>query len=313
MAQAPRQHTNFDNGWAHYLADPIAPNTDLGNRASVQHVPDLVAVSKDVDVLLLDGFGVLNTGFDPVAGMPAQIAEIQASGVHCIVLSNGATQPAGLMVQKYTDLGYNFSPENVITSRDALRVGLAEHHRTNPDFVWGLTPTAASAHPDLDGDLRQLRTRADFEAVDGFILLSTVCWSALHDWWLHSSLRDRARPVWVGNPDVCAPFPDMMSREPGHLSRLLTRDLGIDVKYFGKPHGNVYEVALARVAELVPSIDRSRIAMVGDSPHTDILGARQAGLKSVLMQDHGLLADQPLWDRLEQAGIWPDYLIAENP
>lgn len=312
MAEAPRQYTNFDTAWRDYLADTLPENTYLGSRETVQHIPDLLSLKDSVDVLLLDGFGVLNTGFEVVAGMEAQIAQLQAHGVHCIVLSNGATQPVAPMVQKYLDLGFHFSAENVLTSRDALRVGLARHREKSPDFVWGVTPTAASSHPDLPANLRQLENEADFAAVDGFLMLSTLRWSAQHDWWLSKQLQLNNRPVWVGNPDVCAPFPDYFSREPGQISRYLERDFGTSVSYFGKPHGNIYDVALARVAELMPAVDKSRIAMVGDSPHTDILGARMAGLKSVLMQDHGLLAGQPLWQRLQEAQVWPDYLIAKN-
>ena len=312
MAEAPRQHTNFDTAWSDYLADPLPAGTFLGDRASVQRIPDLLSLGDHADVLLLDGFGVLNTGFDAVPGMAAQIAQLQAQGVHCLVLSNGATQPVGPMVQKYLDLGFVFSADNVLTSRDALRVGLQEHLVQSPDFVWGVTPTSASAHPDLPANLRQLHDAADFASVDGFLLLSTLRWSAQHDWMLRKHLQQHQRPVWVGNPDVCAPFPDFVSREPGQVARRLSRGIDAKIEYFGKPHSNIYEVAFARAAQLVPQLDKSRVIMVGDSPHTDILGARQAGIKSVLMQDHGLLAGQDLWYRLAQAGIWPDYLITDN-
>lgn len=312
MADAPRQTTNFDTAWSDYLADPLPADTYLGNRESVERIPDLLSLGDRVDVLLLDGFGVLNTGFDAVPGMAAQIAQLQQQGVHCLVLSNGATQPIAPMVQKYSDLGFEFTPENLLTSRDALRVGLAEHKEQNPDFVWGVTPTAADFHPDLPANLRQLHSEEDFAAADGFLLLSTLRWSAAHDWWLRKQLQKNSRPVWVGNPDVCAPFPGYVSREPGQVSRRLSRGIGAAIQYFGKPHGNIYDVAFARAEQLLPELDKSRVVMVGDSPHTDILGARQAGIKSVLMQDHGLLAGQDLWARLAEAQIWPDYLIADK-
>ncbi len=312
MANTPAQHTYFHTAWRDYLADDLPVGTYLGSRDGVQRVPDLLALKDEVDVLLLDGFGVLNTGFEAVPGMAAQIAALQAHGVHCLVLSNGATQPVGPMVQKYDDLGFHFKPENLLTSRDALRVGLQAHAEQSPDFLWGVTPTAAASHPDLPGQMRRLLSEKDYTEVDGFLLLSTLRWTAQHDWWLRRHLQLRMRPVWVGNPDVCAPFPQHVSREPGQVARAQARNLGAEVAYFGKPHGNVYEVALRRARELQPDLDLDRVAMVGDSPHTDILGARMAGLKSVLMQDHGLLAGQPLWQRLEEAKIWPDYLIADS-
>lgn len=313
MADAPRQRTDFDTAWRDYLADPLSNELDLGSRSDVHQIPDLLALREQIDVFLLDGFGVLNTGFDAVPGMAAQIAQLQSEGMLCLVLSNGATQPVGPMVEKYLDLGYRFSPQDLLTSRDALRVGLQEHALSKEDFVWGVTPTAASEHPDLPAQLRPLMFEEDFEQVDGFLLLSTVRWSARHDWLLQKQLELNPRPVWVANPDVCAPFPGFVSREPGQLARSLARSIDLDVRYFGKPHHNVYDVAFARIEQLLPGFDKARVAMVGDSPHTDILGARASGIKSVLMQDYGLLADQSLWPRLQQAGIWPDYLIAKDP
>lgn len=312
MAEAPRQYTCFDKAWSDYLADDLPASTCLGSRESMQRIPHLLALKDDVDVFLLDGFGVLNTGFDVVAGMPEQIAALQAHGVHCLVLSNGATQTMAATAQKYTELGFQFSADNILTSRDALREGLRKHQARSPHFVWGVSPTAASSHPDLPAELRPLLSKEDYEAVDGFLLLSTLRWSAWHDWMLKKHLQQRMRPVWVANPDVCAPFPGFVSREPGQVGRGVARTLGARVEYFGKPHGNVYELAMARVAELLPSVNKSRVVMVGDSPHTDILGARMAGIKSVLVQDHGLLAGQPLYQRLAEACIWPDYLIAES-
>ncbi|MGB0866425.1 MAG: HAD-IIA family hydrolase [Granulosicoccaceae bacterium] len=312
MAESPRQFTHFHRAWADYLADELPANTYLGERSAVLRIPDLLSLREQADVLLLDGFGVLNTGFEAVEGMADQIAQLQRQGVHCLVLSNGATQPVGPMVQKYTDLGYHFAPEDLLTSRDALRVALRRHHAEHPGFLWGVTPTASADHPDLSANLRQLHEAADFEAADGILLLSTLRWSARLDWLLYKQLQTSPKPVWVGNPDVCAPFPTYVSREPGQVARALERGLGMKIQYFGKPHGNIYDVAFARVAQLTGQIDKSRIVMVGDSPHTDILGARQAGIKSVLIQDHGLLAGQNLRRRLEEARIWPDYVIAKD-
>jgi FMN phosphatase YigB (HAD superfamily) len=50
--------------------------------------------------------------------------------------------------------------------------------------------------------------------------------------------------------------------------------------------------------------------MVGDSLHTDILGARAAGLQAVLLTGYGLFCDGGAHDMIEACGIAPDWIAA---
>ena len=49
--------------------------------------------------------------------------------------------------------------------------------------------------------------------------------------------------------------------------------------------------------------------MVGDSLHTDILGAQAAGVASALVTDFGFLAGQDVGDAIAQTGIVPDVIL----
>jgi ribonucleotide monophosphatase NagD (HAD superfamily) len=50
--------------------------------------------------------------------------------------------------------------------------------------------------------------------------------------------------------------------------------------------------------------------MVGDTLHTDILGGAQAGWKTVLVTDHGLLRGENVEQAIARSGIVPDYIVA---
>ena len=52
--------------------------------------------------------------------------------------------------------------------------------------------------------------------------------------------------------------------------------------------------------------------MVGDSLHTDILGAQTAGIASVLISGYGFFAGQDTSDAIDASGIIPDY-VATRP
>ena len=59
-------------------------------------------------------------------------------------------------------------------------------------------------------------------------------------------------------------------------------------------------------------IPLSRIGMVGDTLHTDILGANSIGIKSVLMTKHGLFRNENVAKMIKRTGIVPDFII-EGP
>jgi len=76
--------------------------------------------------------------------------------------------------------------------------------------------------------------------------------------------------------------------------------------FYGKPFGNAFDAVVRRFPNFAPS----RIAMVGDSPHTDILGGAAAGWRTVLIQKHGLCKTHDLDKVFLQSGIRPDYVAA---
>ena len=119
------------------------------------------------------------------------------------------------------------------------------------------------------------------------------------------------RPVLVGNPDVSAPHPHQFSAEPGYwMARAMKAVPGLRPRWFGKPHLPAFQLAVDKVNQLaaVP-IPNHRIAMVGDSLHTDILGGAAAGLGTILITNFGLLrahdADQLCYDMQ----IFPDWQV----
>ena len=58
------------------------------------------------------------------------------------------------------------------------------------------------------------------------------------------------------------------------------------------------------------SIDRRRVAMIGDSLHTDILGGGAAGMQTVLLTGYGLFASGGADDMIDACGITPDWVVA---
>ena len=263
------------------------------------HLGELVS---DIDCFVLDGFGVLNVGNDTVPGAVERVKQLQQAGVSLRVLTNGASFPSTKTLAKYRRWGMDFADGEVVSSRDALVREMQKH----TDMRWGfvalkesqlelITPQAVLLEDDPS-------TYAD---CDGFVILGTGDWNASRHGLLQIALAEKERPVLVGNPDLVAPWSGGMSREPGLYAHAL-KDAGVATpRFFGKPFDN----AFALVRESLEGIDPQRIAMVGDTLHTDILGGAQAGWKTVLVTGHGLLRDLDVEAAIERSGIRPDYIV----
>jgi len=257
----------------------------------------------EIDVFVLDGYGVLNVGTGAVPGAVARMADLRAAGKRLFVLTNGATYSHALTVQRYARLGYDFAPAEVISSRDALARGLAGR----AGLRWGFAATSESAVTELApagfllGD-----DQADHEAAEGFVLLSTGDWNARRHALMAASLARAPRPVLVGNPDLVAPREDGLSLEPGSHAHDLADQTWVEPEFFGKPFGNAFALVAERIG---PGVPAERIAMVGDSPHTDILGGAAMGWRTVLVRGHGLVQGMSRAEIEGLSDIRPDFSV----
>jgi len=267
------------------------------------HVHSLIDLVDEFDLFVLDGFGVLNVGNEAIAGAAESVAHLRAAGRTVVVLTNGAGSPAEQTAAKYQAWHMDFDRAAVVSSRDALVTGLNEP--AYKKLHWGVAGRQAAAIEQLGVSCHLLGDDdAHYDAAEGFILLTTLEWNENRQARLIRALQQRPRPLLVGNPDLVAPHPGGLSLEPGWFAHQLADMLGIEPVFFGKPFANAFNAVLDRF----PSFEPRRIAMVGDSPHTDILGGAAAGWRTVLIQQHGLCKTHDLDSVFAQCGIRPDFV-----
>ena len=276
---------------------------DVQRTAACSRLPDLDALRDDIDTFLLDAFGVLNIGETAIPGVPERVAGLQKAGKRVMVVSNAAGYPHADLMTKYARLGYDFAPEDVITSRKTILHGLA----AEPARKWGLMATESLGRGDIEGlDITYLaEDRQTYDAAEAFLLLGSAVWTEQRQTLLETSLRRMPRPVYVGNPDIVAPRENGFSTEPGHFAHRLADATGVAVQFFGKPFGNIFDLAFSRVG----SFDPARTVMVGDSLHTDILGGQAAGIKTALISGYGFFGGTDVLGPIEISGIQPDYIL----
>ncbi len=289
--------------WAFQRYEVIRP--DLPDAEFPEHsirAGSLADIAPHVDAFVLDAYGVLNTGDTAVRGAVARMSDLQAMGKQLIVLTNGASITHDQAVAKYRRYGFEFTEENVVASREVALAGLP---LLGPGQVWASIARRSDGFqdcPELVEDL--LADDSLFDRAGGFLFLSSNAWNSDLNNRLIAALKANPRPFIIANPDLVAPDEAGLTMEPGHFAHAVYEATGIKPRYFGKPHGNAFAAALYRL----PGIPRNRIAMVGDTLHTDILGGAAAGLRTVLITDHGLFRGCDVDDYIARSGIRPDWI-----
>lgn len=264
----------------------------------------LAEITDRFDTFLLDAFGVLNIGESAIPGVVERVEDLRAMGKRVMVLTNAAGRPRSALERKYAKLGHSFASDEIVSSRSVV----LEAVRAEPDRYWGVMAPGDKRSQELDG-LNAVFLADEVEAyrnVDAFLMLGAAEWTEERQALLADALIKRPREVWVGNPDIVAPRETGFSVEPGFYAHRLADNTGVEPRFFGKPFANIYDVAFARLGD---EVDRDRVLMVGDSLHTDILGAQTAGVASALIADFGFFAGHSVEQAIAATGIAPDFIL----
>jgi HAD superfamily hydrolase (TIGR01459 family) len=227
------------------------------------------------DGYILDLWGVVHDGEKLYAGVRETFAMLREQGKQIVILSN-APRRSHRAAEVLVRLGISeHHYDHVITSGEVMfsHLSRTQEHGRHYYFIG----------PDKDLDVlegldytRSGLLHADFLLNVGFFYDGQPMSE------LETALLTAARlrkPMICANPDL------VVVRQSGErlgCAGVIAQSyagMGGKVHYFGKPHKVVYDACLSRFDSVTPS----RILAVGDSLHTDILGANQAGIDACLV------------------------------
>ena len=277
---------------------PVARAPSASVRAET-----LDAIADQVDVFLLDAFGVLNIGETAIPGVVERVEGLRRLGKQVLVVTNAAGYPSSVLQARYQRLGYSFSTEDVVSSRMALLAHLGAY----PERRWGMVAAPKFGREELpDGAIFLEDDPEAYDAAEGFLMLGASAWSETRQGLLEQALRTRPRALLVGNPDLVAPVEAGLSREPGHYAHRLADATGIAPVFYGKPFPAIFDIVRTRIR---PGVPDHRVVMVGDTLHTDILGGSAAGFRTALIQGYGFFDGADPADAITTSGIVPDFIL----
>lgn len=295
-------NTNIDAAWSFQRYEEILPRLPGAEFPSEsEQAPNLGVIADQFDVFIFDAFGVLNVGETSIPSAVARVAALRNQGKEVRVLTNAASLPPTASVKKFEALGYDFTAHEIVPSRQALIETLKER---NFSGLCGCIAMTGAPLDDLPCDAVSFdATNDDYVAI---IFLSSANWDIDKNEVLANWFKTHPVPFLIGNPDLVAPREDWFSMEPGGYAHIIADQSLATPEFFGKPFPNAFDAAAATFA---PDLPRSRVLMVGDTLHTDILGGAAAGLKTCLVTGHGVLRDLDHHACIEESGIVPDFIV----
>ena len=254
---------------------------------SVRILHHLDEVVEGFDGILCDVWGVYHDGIRVFPSAAEALARFRRQGGTVVMLTN-APRPAAEVVQAIRKLGGSEADyDAVVTSGDAARSFLAEG-------TWG----RKAYHLGPPRDLPLVRGIAlelvPFKAAE-FILCTGLFDDRSEGPDDYASLlRDslaRGLPMLCSNPDRHIDIGHLRVPCAGSIA-VAYESIGGRVKYFGKPHAPVYDVALEMLDRVAGrTIARPRVLAIGDGILTDVAGAAGMGLACVFVTG-GLAASE---------------------
>lgn len=247
-------------------------------KAAARQRPAVIAGLAEIagrfDHVLLDQFGVLHDGQRLYPQVTDCLAGLRAAGKSITILSNSG-KPGTVNVKRLAAMGLPAEAyDRVITSGDALRISIRARSDAPFDRL------GRRCYLVSTGGDRAMIDGLDLDVVEEIGSADFILFAGLNP---EAAELERWRPRFApaiaaglplicANPDVTMFSPRGLLPGPGAIAGLYGR-MGGAVTYIGKPHPQIYAVALAALGD--PAL--GRVLAVGDSLDHDILGARRVG------------------------------------
>jgi HAD superfamily hydrolase (TIGR01458 family) len=238
------------------------------------------------DGMIFDVDGVLEYQKRVYPGAVELIDRLRSSGTAVRILTNSTLKSRHTAASKLRGRGFTIEDEQVITASYATAQYLRQLN-------------IRSCRVMLKGEGREeFRDLPQDDEHPEYLVLGDC-----RDEFNFQNLNKAAK-VLNGGAKLIVMIPEMIDSSLGEMEltvgaygRMLELALDIEAVYIGKPSRYIFEATL----DSMGLRDRDRVLMVGDKTSTDILGAKNAGVRSALIRTGEFSQDGPATD------VKPDY------
>jgi HAD superfamily hydrolase (TIGR01459 family) len=251
-------------------------------------IAGLEMIHRNYDAFLVDAWGVLHDGVQCYSGVMDCLQHLIRLPKPVIVLSNAARREHAIGVE-LARLGISTDMYHSVVSSgelcwqtlnsESLTMELGElAYYFGPERSRSLCEGLSFQWVDTPGQADfVLNTGAPFgNPADAAILIPQL-----------EPMLEKDLPMICANPDQVAVRGGELGISAGAIAKLYQSLGGRHVIYYGKPQFELFQLA----ADRLKNADKSRLLMVGDAFETDIAGAVNYGIDSLLITG-GIHADK---------------------
>lgn len=276
----------------------------------MRRIEDFREIIDNYEVIFFDAFGVIKNYGGLVPGIERTFEYLEEVGKEYYIVTNDASRSPAQLAESYHKKGLN-----AITSDRIISSGMLTKEYLDlkvDDGIVAYLGTEDSAHYIESQGLHTLPvssiTPDIIDKVNALVFLDDEGFDWCSD--LNKTvnlLRRRTIPVIVANTDHAYPVNiDEIAIAVGGIAKMIESIVGKQFIRFGKPDSQMFMFAYDLIREYRP-INKTEIAMVGDTLQTDILGGNKFGLDTVLvLSGNTLPADAQT--RMTSTGIVPTYI-----
>ena len=228
-------------------------------------------ISERFDAFLFDLDGVVYVGDEPLPGAVESLTRLREAGKQVRFLTNNPRPTRAQVARKLAGMGVEAREEEVITSGRATASYLRDE---------GIGAAYVVGSRGLVTEV----LNAGIEVVDAGPCEAVVVGADEYVTFAH--VRQAAKLIFEGarfvatNADASFPTPRGLLPGTGAIVAAVQTTTGRKPVVVGKPFPPMFDVALG-------GLDRLRTVMIGDTPGSDIEGARRAGIPGVLISGDG--------------------------
>jgi HAD superfamily hydrolase (TIGR01459 family) len=246
----------------------------------IKHISGLESIYDDYEIFLVDAWGVLHDGENCYPGAKHCLKQLMGRDKQVIVVSNAARRQ-GVFCQELERVGITKNMyHSVVCSGELTWQALQGSHAVGQfgDTGYFLGPERSrSILDDLDFRWVENLEEACFVLNTGAPSGNPGNTDTLAP--ILEQMASLQLPMICANPDQVAVRSGKLGISAGAIARHYQSLGGDPIIYFGKPHNGIYEMAVG----VSKDIDRSKVLMVGDAFETDIAGAVNYGIDSLLI------------------------------
>jgi len=242
-----------------------------------------------IRALILDVDGVLWKGREALPGVPAFFDFLRRHKISFVIASNNSARPASDIVERLATLNVRVTPREVLTSAEATAIYL-------PHLV------GKNARVFLVGGegIRDVLIGAGFTIVEqnADVVVVGLDRELTYEKLKRATFEIQRGAKFVGtNGDKTFPTDEGLAPGGGAILAAIQTATDVAPTIIGKPARAMFDIAIEQMGA-----DPRTCAMLGDRLDTDIEGAHNAELKSILV-----LTGVTLRESLKESKIQPDF------